>query len=123
MKQLQEHYPKIVNEIGSIRENIRVEDFEPHLHHVLVEPLAPDAEIKGFIIPEQHRKKQLLGWVRQAHKLGIGTYMVGDLVLFASGAGTEVMFGEKAMLILQYHSQEESEILGRWPASLFEKKD
>lgn len=108
-----EAYAKVVDGTISLRDTLKPADFIPHTRHVLVEPLPPEETVGMIVIPETHRKKQKIGWVRAINPFDEGgPYAVGNLVLFADGAGTDVSFGEKPMVILQYHSVEESEILG-----------
>lgn len=115
--ELQTHYGDIVDGAQEVRAGLRIADFEPFRHHVLVEPLKPDEKIGLIEIPESFRKKQSVGYVRAINPedRGNGVCEVGDLVLFANSAGQDIELEGKALLILQYHSIEEGEILGRFP--------
>lgn len=112
---------KAIDTSIAVKENLTVGDFVPHPHHLVVEPLPPDTMVGSLIIPETHRKKQAMGWVRAIAPVDEGgLYEVGDLVLFANSAGQAVSFDGREHVVLQYHTQEESEIIGRWPKKLFD---
>jgi co-chaperonin GroES (HSP10) len=108
---------------AEVGDSLRIQDFEPFSRHILVEPLPPKAKIGAIEIPEQFREKQAVGWVRRVCPDDEGgLFAVGDLVLFAAMAGLPVTLEGREMVILQYHSSEEGDILGRWPAALFAEK-
>jgi len=116
--ELTTHFADVVNDTQVVRGGLKIEDFEPTPHHVLVEPLPPEEAIGSVYIPESFRKKQAVGWVRRISPHDAdGLYEVGDLVIFAHSTGQDIELEGKALLILQYASQEEGEILGRIPKS------
>lgn len=121
-KQLQKSLPKTMGEELTLR-GLTVDGFEPHSRHLVVEPLAPETTFGGkLVVPETHRKKQAAGYVRKISPSDFDSpYQVGDIVLFAPSTGTPVRFGDKDMLIMQWHSIEESDVLGRWPANVVDK--
>lgn len=114
--EIETHFADVISDTHVVRSGLKIEDFEPTPHHVLVEPLPPEATIGSLYIPESFRKKQAAGWVRSISPHDVdGLYEVGDLVIFAHSTGQDIELEGKALLILQYASQEEGEILGRIP--------
>lgn len=111
-------FPKIVNEQTTV-DSLPVDRFVPFRHHLLVEVLPPRAKIGNIEIPDAFQERQALAWVRRINPADDGgPFGSGDLILFAPSAGADIRLEGKDMKILQYHSQEEGDILGHWPAGI-----
>jgi hypothetical protein len=118
-----EPYKDVIGSSPEIGDGLTVEGFVPFRHHVLVEPLPPRSRIGSIEIPEAFREQQAVGWVRRIHPEDLGgMFRAGDLVMYATSAGSPVTLEGRDMLILQYHSREEGDILGHWPAGFFENQ-
>ena len=115
------HYAPLLDARLEGRADLTVEGFEPCLHHVLVRPLPPDETVGklGIIhMPEKHQEPKAIGLVvRVSPQDMAGPFAKGDLVLFANSAGQDITLGNCDFKILQWHTTEESDILGRWPAA------
>lgn len=114
------HYAQLLDTQLEARADLTVEAFEPFFHHVLVRPLPPDKTVGelGIIhVPEKHQEPKAIGIVVKINPEDIGPFAEGDLVLFANSAGQDITLGNEDFKILQYHTTEESDILGRWPAN------
>lgn len=111
-------YEKQINESADADlPQASVADFCCAPGHVLVEPLPPKTRIGGLVIPDRFQKKQALGWIRKAPPGS--PFAAGDLVLFASGGGQEVLIESRPMLIIDDLPGTVGDIFGRWPAELF----
>jgi len=104
-------------------ENLRIEDFEPFARHILVRQVPPEKTLgttKTLIVPDKFAQQKAMGFVVKVNPDDLpGPFEEGDLVLFAESCGYDVTVGEATFKVLQYHTEEEGEILGKWPAANF----
>lgn len=114
------HYAELLDARLATGADLTVDGFEPCLHHILVRPLPPDKTVGklGIIhMPEKHQEPKAIGLVVKINPDdACGPFAEGDFVLFANSAGQDITLGNCDFKILQWHTMEESDILGRWPA-------
>ena len=118
---MRKHYATLLDARLEGRADLTVEGFEPFVHHLLVQPLPPDETVGelGIIqVPEKHQEPKAIGVVVKVNPADAGgPFAEGDLVLFADSAGQDIRLANQDFKILQWHTTEESDILGRWPAA------
>src|SRR3990172_11739267 len=125
-------YDKFVGEI----KDFRPEHFVPHPGTILVRVPPPDDKTKGgLVIPDMAKEEKRIGVVLAVHSSqkrtwhkGTGQpgqpdeleapempYQPGDVVLFRSFGGEKMPFeGHDDMYLLQYRTDADSDILGKF---------
>lgn len=122
--EVQEVYGKIVNSKTVAEDALKLEDFIPARRNVVVEPLPPDTEIGGIILPTEAQADKSVGFVVAVNPED-PDYIVGDLVYYRFGSGQQIRIQGRDVVVLQYFADSFGDILGFWPkdkVSLPEKK-
>ena len=122
-KETKQIYGQLVNRVIVAEDALRVDDFEPFGHCVLVEPLPADTKTAGGIhLPGNAVTQKSMGVVVRISPKDVGgPFELGDLVMYLQDSGYEIEVEGRKLLVLQYQTEIEGEILGKWPARLFDK--
>jgi len=116
-------YDKVLDGSLKVHKAMTIDSFVPFKNHILVQETQPEETYvpEGkIVIPETSLEANSYFIVVKVHP-DEQIFEVGDMVLSADSTGYGLTLEGRKLKILQYHSQEEGEILGHWPKKVFDK--